>query len=278
MLILFHLSPKAQYILKKVSDFHKSGDIFAANQSAKIRELLIPYVKLCKSSGSEPSQKGFQDWINEEVQDPNFKLAVTIESFYGTSLWLFHAGVRANNPKLTIAARRVFSGLFHIMGNRNYSQIEVFDEHLVRKCEESAADLADDLKANAGTNLTGEPYSAQQNDAQQEELNKKGQNIFQGEEAEDFQRSFNILDDIYEMKANMSKLSDVNDPMDYTNKNVQDLEPLVQKILVGIRKSNSFLEPLVSKELVSMTGDPLNPVLKNLYKLGVESRDKDIRR
>ena len=26
-----------------------------------------------------------------------------------------------------------------------------------------------------------------------------------------------------------------------------------------------------------MTGDPLNPVHKNLYKLGVESRDKDIR-
>ena len=79
------------------------------------------------------------------------------------------------------------------------------------------------------------------------------------------------------MRANMSKLTDVNDPMDYTNKNVQDLEPLVQKMRVGIRKSNYFLEPLVSKELVSMTGDTLNPVLKNLYKLGVESREKDIR-
>ena len=27
-----------------------------------------------------------------------------------------------------------------------------------------------------------------------------------------------------------------------------------------------------------MTGNPLNPALKNIYKLGVESRDKDIRR
>ena len=181
----FH-SPKAQYILKKVSDFHKSGDIFNANRSAKMRELLIPFIKCCQSSGKESTQQGFQDWVESEVKDPNFKLAVKIESLYGTALWLYHAGVRANNPKLTMAAKRVFVGLFHVMGNRNYSQIEVFDEHLVVKCEESASELAEYLKANEGTNLTGEPYSSQQNDTRQEELNKKGQNVFQGEASEDF--------------------------------------------------------------------------------------------
>ena len=42
------VSPKAQLVMHKVSDFHKSTDLFLASRTAKLREMLYPFVKFCK--------------------------------------------------------------------------------------------------------------------------------------------------------------------------------------------------------------------------------------
>ena len=57
------VSPKAQLTLKKVSDFHKSTDVFMASRIAKIRELLVPYVQYCTNQEIRPSAEGFDEWI-----------------------------------------------------------------------------------------------------------------------------------------------------------------------------------------------------------------------
>ena len=168
-------SPKAQLVIQKVSDLHKSNDIFMSSRISKIRELLVPYVKYCKENGAKTSAEGFKDWVNTMVKDPNFKLAILIESIFGTALWLFHAGSRENNFALTNAAVTVFSPLFHIMGNRNYSIIELYDLYVGRLCREKQPILADNLEKNTGVNLTNMPFASQPLDARHEEINKKGQ-------------------------------------------------------------------------------------------------------
>ena len=100
-------------------------------------------------------------------------MLIKIESIYGTCLWLIHAGVRANNPKLTRAANRVFSSLFHIMGNLNYSQIELYDAIVIESARKYRPELCQNLEKNEGTNLSNLPFSAQSNDARHEEYNKK---------------------------------------------------------------------------------------------------------
>ena len=60
--------------------------------------------------------------------DPCLKIIIQIQKYFGTSIWLYRAGIRANYHKLYRAAIRVFSGLFHINGNLHYSAIEVFDD------------------------------------------------------------------------------------------------------------------------------------------------------
>ena len=75
------------------------------------------------------------------LKDPNLKLATDIQKYFGTSLWLYHAGQRANYYKLYRAGMRVFSGLFHINGNLHYSAIEVFDDYLMTSLEEKNREL-----------------------------------------------------------------------------------------------------------------------------------------
>ena len=117
----------------------------------------------------------------------------------------------ANNPKLIKAAKNVFSGLFHIRGNNNYSIIELFDTYLMDSCRKKASDLFSNLESNEGTNLTNEPFCTQANDARHEILNKAGQNLFKSETVEVFRKSFTVVDDIAAMRANMFDYAGINE-------------------------------------------------------------------
>ena len=108
-----------------------------------------------------------------------------------------HVAICDNNPELIEAAKNVFSGLFHIQGNNNYSIIELFDTYFMESCLKKASDLFSSLESNEGTNLTNEPFCAQANDARHEIINKAGQNLFKGETVEVFQKTFSVaVDDI----------------------------------------------------------------------------------
>ena len=217
----------------------------------------------------------FQQWVDKEVKDPNYKLAVKIESIYGTSLWLMHAAIRANNPKLIKAAKNVFSGLFHIRGNNNYSIIELFDTYLMDSCKRKASELFSNLESNQGTNLTNEPFCAQANDSRHEILNKAGQNLFKGETVEVFRKSFTVVDDIAAVRANMFQYAGIND--EKTHQHVPNYEPVVSQIRIGLRKSKYLLNPMENKELLSIENKELNPGLSDVFMTGVKSRDSDIR-
>ena len=49
-------STKAQYVMKHVSDLHKSTDLFMALRTAKIRELLVPYIQYCQLQNITPEE------------------------------------------------------------------------------------------------------------------------------------------------------------------------------------------------------------------------------
>ena len=89
-------SPKAQLVIQKVANLHKSIVIFMAQRTAKIREILVPFIKHYHKEGIHPSAHYFEEFIDKEVKDPNYKLAVKIELIYGTCLWIMHAAICAN--------------------------------------------------------------------------------------------------------------------------------------------------------------------------------------
>ena len=65
-----------------------------AARTAKLRELVYPFVQWCKEKKIEPTESEFQKFV-ENSKNANYKLAVQIESIFGTAIWMHHVGVRA---------------------------------------------------------------------------------------------------------------------------------------------------------------------------------------
>ena len=192
--------------MHKVSDLHKSNDLFLASRTAKLRKLVYPFVKFCKETQLEPTVLEFQSFV-ESSKDSNYKLAAQIESIYGTSIWVHHAGTRAKNPKLTNTASNVFSSLFHINNNPNYSKIVLYDKYAMETSKEQVPEVYKNLFKN-DSNL---PFSSQPHDSIHEEYNKKEVNVFRGKDVSDFALAFSIVDDIYELRSKMHDYSNVKD-------------------------------------------------------------------
>ena len=75
----------------------------------------------------------------------------------------------------------------------------------------------------------------------------------------------------------MFEYSDMTDRQNEAQSRVPNYDMLNSKIRIGIRKSKLYSEPLKETKLLSMTGQLLNPEINNIYSIGVEKRDSDIR-
>ena len=103
-------------------------------------------------------------------------------------------GHRANYPKLYRAGMRIFSGLFHINGNINYSVIELFEDYMLSAMEEKNFDLFNHLITRLCSNLNKIPLNSQPQDARYEEMNKQEQNMFPGKLLEELDLACCIVD------------------------------------------------------------------------------------
>ena len=124
---------------------HKSWDTFNTVKEAMTKEVVKVFVDYAAEKEIDATADTFEKWVQTEVQNPDIKLVVQILKYFGTSLWLYRAGQRANYYKLSQAGLRVFSGLFNINGNLHYSAIEVFDDHLMTSLESNNQELFDHL-------------------------------------------------------------------------------------------------------------------------------------
>ena len=173
----------------KVQDHYKCWDTFQIVREAIVKEAVKLFMEFAAEKQVDLSAQNFETWIENDVQNPQLKLTVEIQKYFGTSLWLFRAGQRANYFKLYRAAMRVFAGLFHINGNLHYSAIEVYDDYLMTALETNNSELFDHLITRLCTNLTQEKFSSQSHDAKHEESNKLAQNMFPGRDPEELHMS-----------------------------------------------------------------------------------------
>ena len=107
---------------------HKSWDTFLTVRDALIKEIIKLFLDFVAEHDIDDSANNFEIWLDTQVKSPIIKLVMEIQKYFGTSIWLYRAGTRANYFKICRAAMKVFSGLFHINGNLHYSTIKVFDD------------------------------------------------------------------------------------------------------------------------------------------------------
>jgi hypothetical protein len=77
----------------------------------------------CIKKKTISSSKAFDDWVINNVKFESYKVNLEIDKYFGKSIWLVRAGHHTNYFNLYGAGIRIFSGLFHINRNLNYSVI-----------------------------------------------------------------------------------------------------------------------------------------------------------
>ena len=270
-------SPKAQYVQQKVKDFHKSMDTLRISQEAKLRELAYPFVKYARAKKVTTSIDSYYMWKKFFVTNPNYKLVHDIEEIYGTSLSLYHSSLRANNFEYSEMAKKVFSPLFHVNNNINYSVMDIHTEYLTTVCSRDVPELHDYLALRKSTNFTGDKFNAEPYDERHEEFNKRGLNMFNIRSIEDFQKAFLLVDEYSEMKDNC--FSDMGlKPHGGDNKPcIPNYEPNIVKMRTAMRKNKYLNEPEEDSELKALSSNNLlNTKLLNLQEIATKQKTEDV--
>jgi hypothetical protein len=270
------LSPKAQILQQKVQDMHKSWDTFNTTRDDLTKEGVKHFVEHAEKNEIEANAENFETWLDKDVKNQNLKLMMTIQKYFGTSLWLYHAGQRANYFKLYHAAIRVFGGLFHINGNLNYSAIEVYDDYLMTSLEIKDEELFNHLKTRLCTNVKERPFCAQSHDARHEESNKLAQNMFPGKDLEELDLAFTIVDDVHALRKKVFKEKGINDRSEEENVVIPDYRKNVVLMRCDIRQSKYFEEPHIDQPLQSIDGHTLHANLPDIFKISRQRREADI--
>ena len=270
-------SPKAQILQQKVQDMHKSWDTFLIVRDAVIKEVVKLFVEHAQVNNIDESAANFEIWMEEKVVDPCLKIIIQIQKYFGTSIWLYRAGIRANYHKLYRAAIRVFSGLFHINGNLHYSAIEVFDDYLMTSLEFNNFELFEHITSRLCTNLKQEPFCAQSHDARHEESNKQAQNMFPGKDLAELDLAFTIVDDVYKLREKVFEENAIGDRSNDQNVVVPRYEKNTNLLRSFLRESNVISNAFTNESLVSIEGVALHSDLLKIFEISQNRRAADVK-
>ena len=263
-------SPKAQLVQLKVADFHKSWDTFLASHEAKTLELCYPFVKHALKQGIPVTIQNYNRWKNWFVKSETYNLVYDIESYFGTCVWMF-----ANNYDMALVSRRLFSGLFHINNNPNYSVIDIHYDYLMTMCMKNAPELFEYLKIRKCTNFTGDLFNFQPHDARHEEYNKLGMNLQKINNEKDFEKSFLLVDDFYEAKKHTLKEVGLNDQADVKIV-IPQVENNILKMRTGMRSKGYLNHPEEDRAVDTIENVKMNEDVKDIIRKANHQRRKDV--
>ena len=262
---------------QKVKDFHKSVDTFRISHEAKLRELAYPFVKYAKVSNIPRNIDSYYIWKSFFVTDQNYHLVHDIEETYGTGFSLYFSSLRANNFELSESAKKVFSPLFHINNNSNYSIMDIHTDYTDLKCLKSVPELHEYLANRKSTNITGDPFNAEPYDERHEEYNKRGLNLFNIKTVEDFQKAFLLVDEFSNVKDAGFRDIGLKAHGGENKPNIPNYEPHIKKMRTCMRSNNYLNLPEENSALKSLGSNQLlNPKLLQLKTIANKQKTENI--
>ena len=266
---------KALFMQLKVTDFRKSLDTRRTVRTAKVRELVTPFVKYAKELGIEVDRQNFLMWKNFHVKSDTYKTVFNIEKYFGTSFLVFHAALRANNFKVANIAKRIFSSLLHVNRHPNYSVMDIHTDYVEQTMSNEAPELKNYLNDKRCSNFTGKPYASEPHDERHEEFNKRGLNMQQVKTVDDFKQSFNLVDHYNEMKESCFQDYDIKMHGGNIVTN-QDYEENITKMRISMRTKSYLTKPERNEGIFSLGGEELNSELPNLVNIAQKQRQENI--
>ncbi len=268
-------SPKAMVMIEKGTDFRKSMDFIMSARKAKLREMLYPFVKYCKTENVVTTVSNFLRWVKEKVKSKTFLSAMNIEHIFGTSLLLFRSSYRANNLKVLRACKSIFSRLFHINNNTMYMVLDMWSQYHDLKMQKNNPEMYNYLQTRLFCNKSGRPYHSEGMDEFHEEFNRKGMRFQQNRDEESFAKSFIILNDYAEMRDAMFGELGINKNT-HQHFRKQNLEPNIHDMRVMMRSKQYLSNPENEESLVTLSGEALNEDILEILEISGKVRQENI--
>ena len=189
-------SEKAQTYAKKESDHHKLWDLLEITYIAFTDELLLHFIRSCKSTNVNPTVNGYWNFCSE-LQNPNYVFVQQLVFTYLHALIILRKGMRSNNQKYIHAGKNKLSLLFFGRNHPNYHQLISFEKKI-------EALMPHEIRSIKYTSLalswTGRLGHYQSGDPIIEEINKEPKRDLVGVPNESqWRRSFRNLDNMNEI-------------------------------------------------------------------------------
>ena len=267
-------SPKALFMVHKVTDFRKCMDIIRSTRKAKLRELILPFIKHCISKNLICDINHFKLWKKTFVKNKTWLMIYEIEKNFGTSLLLYISGMRANNYPVMKAAKKCFSPLFHVNQNPIYSQLDIHSDYIDEQLKSKAPHIENYLESRRCTNKTGLDYHSEPHDERHEEFNKRGLNFGVTNSAENFIKNFSVADSYFEMRDSLLQEYEIKKPEG--EHRVPDYSFNVERMQICMRKKGYLCHPEINDDLLSLDGKQLDESLLNLTAVSRERKQQNV--
>ena len=268
-------SPGAQMMIQKGSDVRKTADFIITARTAKLRELLYPFVVFAKNEKIEPTPSNFLRWVKESVKSKTYLSTLNIEQYFGTALILYRCAYRSNNLRLLKAAKNVFSSLFHINKNPNYVVLDMWSQYYDMKMSQSNPELSNYLSTRLFTNKSRKPYSAEPADELHEEYNRRGMRFQNNTDETTFSNSFTIVNDYFDMRD--SHMSELGLKTEHDQKyRTHNLELNVTDMRIFMRRANYLNNPSAENVVKSLGGEELNESILKIQDIAISTRQENI--
>ena len=132
-------------------------------------------------------------------------------------------------------------------------------------CKTNASELHNYLSLRKCTNNTGSDFNAEPYDERHEEFNKRGLNMFDIRNIEDFEKAFLLVDEYENLKSTCFDDLHLKPHGGENRPNLPDYEPNIKKMRKHMRTNCYLNEPYEEKELYSLVSEiKLNPKLADI--------------
>ena len=118
---------KAQQVALNGVDHHRSKQLLSSCFEALSKELLVPYICYCTEKGEEASNDGYQDCVDNFIDDPTYLFLYHVTYTHLLGFHLYNEATRKKHSLRMMAARVQCSKLFFSFHHRKYQKLLVRD-------------------------------------------------------------------------------------------------------------------------------------------------------
>ncbi|KAJ8030711.1 hypothetical protein HOLleu_27195 [Holothuria leucospilota] len=258
----------AQKYALKGSDHHKSWELLNIFYHGTMSELLLPYIRKCMKSVTEPTSQGYLNW-SKSVTDPNYQYMQEQVLRYAQAIINFREGIR-NNWSLIKTGLFKFAPLFHARNHPKYQQIELREAI-------NEMILPEPLHKFVGENQSlGKKGKMEDMDFQLENVNKRSKswNPVGVPTEEDWMRTFRNLKKLDQLRCEVLERIGCNDPRLLPN--TESRHDVKQNEITAwrkrLRETGYLMNPMTERVMMSTMGDELDAQLPDFTSAALSRR------